>query len=267
MRFGILANPKLRDIGPLVDELQSILEGKAEVVLERELGETLGKPGVALDAMKVDVLITIGGDGTILHALHHGDNVIAGINAGQLGFLTEIPLNEIPDRVGRMLSGKYTLEERVRLKVMRNDERLPDCMNEAVLHTSHVSKMHHFDVLVDGKPALNVRADGLIVATPTGSTSYAMSVGGPIIDPRVDAFVLAPIAPFNLAVRPLVIPADSTVEVRHVDRKECVMVLDGQREVPVEPDDVLRMSLSEKPARFVRFEEDFYAKAWKKLRM
>jgi NAD kinase len=83
----------------------------------------------------------------------------------------------------------------------------------------------------------------------------------------VDAFVLAPIAAFNLAIRPLVIPADSTVEVRHVDRKECVMVLDGQSEVQVGAEDVLRMSRSESPARFVRFEEDFYAKAWKKLRM
>jgi NAD+ kinase len=267
MNIGILANPKLRDLDSVAGELLAFLEGRAEVTLEEATAKKLGRKGVRLDRMAVDILITIGGDGTILHALQNGDHVLAGINAGQLGFLTEIPRSEIGDRVGRILAGKYTVEQRARLKVMRNRERLPDCINEAVLHTSHVSKMHHFDVLVDGTPALNVRADGLIVATPTGSTSYAMSVGGPIIDPGVDAFVIAPIAPFNLAIRPLVIPADSTVEVRHEDRKECVMVLDGQQEISLAHDDILTLSRSENPARFVRFEEDFYAKAWKKLRM
>jgi NAD+ kinase len=267
MKIGVLANPKLRDIDEVLSELLSVLDGHAEIVLDEELGRKLDKPGQPLQKMKIDVLITIGGDGTILYALQCSNSVIAGINAGQLGFLTEIPRDEIGDRVRRILSGQYTIDERIRLKVMRNDERLPDCINEAVLHTSHVSKMHHFDVLVDGKPALNVRADGLIISTPTGSTSYAMSVGGPIIDPRVDAFTLAPIAPFNLAIRPLVIPANSVVEVRHVDKKECMMVLDGQKEISIQPEEVLRFSRSEKPARFVRFEEDFYTKAWKKLRM
>lgn len=267
MRIGVIANPKLRNMDRVFSELWAALEGKAEIVVEEGLGKTLGIPGTPLEKMDVDVLITIGGDGTILHALQRCNPVIAGINAGQLGFLTEIPRDEITDRVGRILSGKYSIEERIRLKVMRDNERLPDCINEAVLHTSHVSKMHHFDVLVDGKPALNVRADGLIIATPTGSTSYAMSVGGPIIDPRVGAFVVAPIAPFNLAIRPLVIPANSLVEVRHEDMKECVLVLDGQQEIAIRPDEILTLGKSENPAKFVRFEEDFYTKAWKKLRM
>ncbi|MFO7619061.1 MAG: NAD(+)/NADH kinase [Thermoplasmata archaeon] len=267
MKIGILANPKLRNMESITRELLATLDGKADIILEEALGKALGMPGKPLNAMGVDLLITIGGDGTILHALQHSNHPIAGINAGQLGFLTEIPLDGIEECIDRILKGDYATEERMRMKVMRNNERLPDCINEAVLHTSHVSKMHHFDILVDGKPALNVRADGLIIATPTGSTSYAMSVGGPIIDPRVDAFVLAPIAPFNLAIRPLVIPANSTVEVRHIDRKECMMVLDGQEEHSIEPQDVLTLGRSESPARFVRFQEDFYQKAWKKLRM
>jgi len=266
-RIGILANPKLRDVDKLAKELLTALGGKAQVVLETGLGKKLGTKGRDLEDMDIDVLVTLGGDGTILYALQRCNHVIAGINAGQLGFLTEIPRDCIAESAARIAKGQYTVEERMRLRVMRNEERLPDCLNEAVLHTSHVSKMHHFDVLVDGKPALNVRADGLIVATPTGSTSYAMSVGGPIIDPRVKAFVLAPIAPFNLAIRPLVIPADSTVEVRHADRKSCMMVLDGQEQIQVKPEDVLRLSRSENPARFALFQGDFYGKAWKKLRM
>jgi NAD+ kinase len=267
MRIGILANPKLRNMESIARELMSSIDGKAEVVLDEALAQALEQPGTPLASMDVDLLITIGGDGTILHALQHSNFLMAGINAGQLGFLTEIPLDEIGASVDKILRGEYAVEERMRLKVMRNGQRLKDCTNEAVLHTSHVSKMHHFEILVDERPALNVRADGLIISTPTGSTSYAMSVGGPIIDPRVNAFVLAPIAPFNLAIRPLVIPADSIVEVRHVDRKDCMMVLDGQTEIAIGPDDVLAMSRSESPARFIRFQEDFYRKAWKKLRM
>ena len=267
MRIGILANPKLRNIDVIARELLAAIGDKAEPVLDEALGEAMGMPGKKLADMDVDLLVTIGGDGTILHALQHSNHIIAGINAGQLGFLTEIPLDSISQCIERILNGDYSVEERMRLKVMRSSERLPDCTNEAVLHTSHVSKMHHFDILVDGNPALNVRADGLIISTPTGSTSYAMSVGGPIIDPRVAALVIAPIAPFNLAVRPLVIPADSTVEVRHIDRKDCMMVLDGQTEVQIAPEDVLTLARSEMPARFIRFQEDFYQKAWKKLRM
>jgi len=267
VKIGVLANPKLRNMECITRELLMALEGRADVILENAVAKVLGMPGVPLAEMDMDMLITIGGDGTILFVLQTCNPIIAGINAGQLGFLTEIPLDSIKDHVDRILKGDYTVEERMRLKIMRNDERLPDCVNEAVLHTSHVSKMHHFEVLVDDMPALNVRADGIIISTPTGSTSYAMSVGGPIIDPRVDALVLAPIAPFNLAIRPLVIPGDSRVEVRHIDRKECTMVLDGQMECVIEPHDILTITRSENPARFVRFQEDFYAKAWKKLRM
>ncbi len=268
MKVGVLANPQLRDVEIITKELLDIIGNRAETIVEEKLAQKLGIDGQPLsDMCDIDVLITIGGDGTILHALQRCNPVIAGINAGQLGFLTEIPREEIGIRISRILTDDYEIEERLRIKVMRNDERLLDCVNEAVLHTSHVSKMHHFEVLVDGRSAMNVRADGLIISTPTGSTSYAMSVGGPIIDPRVDAFVMAPIAPFNLAIRPLVIPANSQIEVRHITKKECVMVLDGQEEVTIRPDDVLRLSRSENPARFVKFEGDFYEKAWKKLRM
>lgn len=268
MKVGILANPQLRDIEIIAKELLDIIGDRAEIIVEEKLAHKLKVDGLPLaDMCDIDVLITIGGDGTILHALHKCNPVIAGINAGHLGFLTEIPREETAFGISRILDGEYEVEERLRLKVMRNDERSLDCLNEAVLHTSHVSKMHHFEVLVNGRPAMNVRADGLIISTPTGSTSYAMSVGGPIIDPRVNAFVMAPIAPFNLAIRPLVISASSQIEVRHITKKECVMVLDGQEEVTIQPDDVLRLSSSENPARFVKFEGDFYEKTWKKLRM
>ncbi len=267
MKIGVLANPKLRDLDKLADELFDVLGDNVTVQVEEVTAKTLGRQGMPLEEMDVDVLITIGGDGTILHALQRSDAVIAGINAGQLGFLTEIPDDQVNEKVKRIIAGDYKVGEKMKLKVEHNGKRLPDCTNEIVLHTSHVSKIRHFEILVDGQRALNVRADGLIVATPTGSTSYSMSVGGPIIGPGVDAFVVAPIAPFNLAVRPMVVPARSRLEIRHVKKRICVLVLDGQEEYEVGPDDVLTIGRSEQVARFVRFEEDFYMKAWEKLRM
>jgi len=264
---GVLANPELRNVGDIANEVISAFGDDVEVLVEETLAKILDCQGQPLEEMEVDVMVTVGGDGTILHALQRNGAAIAGINAGRLGFLAEISKDRIREMVGRIKAGDYVVEERLKLQVIRDDERLPDCMNEMVLHTSHVSKMRHFELLVNSKPALNVRADGLIVSTPTGSTSYAMSVGGPIIDPRVDAFVVAPIAPFNLAVRPLVIPASAKMEIRNVKARDCVLVLDGQQEYEVGPNDVIRLSRSENTGRFVRFEEDFYARAWEKLRM
>lgn len=267
MKVGVLANPKLAGAKDIASELLKVLGNKVDVVIEKELAKLLGMKGQLIDKMKVDVLITIGGDGTILYAMQRCDAPVAGINAGRLGFLTEIRKDQIRERVKRIVSGDYTVEERLKLKVEINKKRLPDCVNEAVLHTAHVSKMRHFEVMVDGRPALSVRADGLIISTPTGSTSYAMSVGGPIIDPRVSGFAVAPIAPFNLGVRPLVIPSSSQIKIRILNQRNCVLVLDGQQEIDVMPKCIVSIARSEKPGRFVRFEEDFYAKAWEKLRM
>lgn len=267
MKIGVLANPKVSDAKEMTNEVLGILGDKVDVQLEKAMAEIMGVPGVPVESMSVDVLVTIGGDGTILFALQKCDAIIAGINAGQLGFLTEIPRDQIPDRLEKIIAGEYFVEERIKLKVEHNSSRLPDCTNEAVLHTDHVSKIRHFEMLVDGMPALSIRADGMIISTPTGSTSYSMSVGGPIIDPRVGGFVVVPIAPFNLAIRPLVIPATSQIEIRLAKKRRCVMVLDGQEEFEIGPDDVLTFSRSEKVGRFARFQEDFYTKAWEKLRM
>jgi len=125
--------------------------------------------------------------------------------------------------------------------------------------------MRHFAIQVDGQPATEMRADGLIVATPTGSTCYAMSVGSAIVDPRVDALVIAPIAPFRLAARPFVVPARSKISVTIKDPKECIMVIDGQCEFEMCGDEKLEFTASDKKARFVSFKNDFYRNLEEKL--
>jgi NAD+ kinase len=144
-------------------------------------------------------------------------------------------------------------------------ERLYDATNEGAVHTAHIAKIRHFNVFVDDQLAMDVRADGIIVATPTGSTCYSMAVGGPIIDPRVDAFVISPMAPFKFAARPLVVPASSKVRLALARPKPCLCVIDGQHERPMEGDEAVEFAISENKSRFVRFERDFYKRMREKL--
>ncbi|MEM2891159.1 MAG: NAD(+)/NADH kinase [Thermoplasmata archaeon] len=215
--------------------------------------------------MDADVIITIGGDGTILRTLQGTDAPILGVNAGVLGFLTEVQPNEIRSAIKRVLAGKYRIEERLKLKTVMDGKRLEDATNEAVIHTAHIAKMRHFAISVDNTPATEMRADGIIVATPTGSTCYAMSVGSSIVDPRVEALVIAPIAPFRLSARPFVVPARSRISITIKEPRECIMVIDGQCELEMTGKERLVFTASDKKARFVSFKDDFYRNLEEKL--
>jgi len=236
-----------------------------KIVFENRAAEWLGVEGVPLAEMDVDVIITIGGDGTILRTLQGSDAPVMGVNAGVLGFLTEVQPDDIKTAIKKLLSGDYKVVRRVKLKTVIDGRRLEDATNEAVIHTAHISKMRYFEVSVDGTRATDMRADGIIVATPVGSTCYAMSVGSAIIDPRVDALVIAPIAPFRLSARPLVVPARSKIAVTITDPKECIMVIDGQSEVKMTGREKVVFTASEKKARFVSLQSDFYKNLEEKL--
>jgi NAD+ kinase len=237
-----------------------------DFVVETETAQALRlEDGVPLSKIKVDCLITIGGDGTLLRTLQGNDSPVMGVNAGVLGFLTEIQADEVKQSIKRLMNEDYHIDERLKLKTTMNGRRLEDATNEAVIHTAHIAKMRDFRISIDGTPATDVRADGIIIATPTGSTSYAMSVGSSIIDPRVEALVIAPIAPFRLAARPLVVAAKSRIQVTLKNPRECTMVIDGQCEFKIRGDESLMFTASEKKARFVSFKDDFYRTLEEKL--
>ncbi len=257
--------PQLSKFGPATRKVLEALKGE-DYVLDSAVADALKmRGGVPLRKMNVDILITVGGDGTILRTLQANDAPIMGVNAGVLGFLTEVQADEAKQAVRRLKTGKYHIDERLKLKTDLNGKRLADATNETVIHTAHIAKMRDFAISIDGTRATEVRADGIIVATPTGSTSYAMSVGSSIIDPRVEAFVIAPIAPFRLAARPLVVAAKSRIAVTLREPKECIMVIDGQCEFTIRGDERLVFTASEKKARFVSFKSDFYKNLEEKL--
>ena len=264
MRIGVTANSEVPEAIRVGRRVIKELEGE-DIVLESGIARLFGREGMPVEEMDIDVMVTVGGDGTILRSLQRTSAPIFGVNAGVLGFLAEVNEDELESGIRRLLDGHYFVEERIKLKTVLSGERLLDATNEAVVHTAHVAKIRHFNVFVDDQLAMDVRADGIIVATPTGSTCYAMAVGAPIIDPRVDAFVIAPMAPFKFGARPMVVPATSRVSIKMVKPKPCLCVIDGQQENPMDGDEGISFGLSEQRARFIRFERAFYKKTREKL--
>jgi NAD+ kinase len=270
IRIGFVSrrgDESVRLAGMLIDQLKSC----ADIMVEPELGCRLGLPATSIEEMerqKVDFIVSVGGDGTILRTIHRMSDPrpILGINMGTLGFLVDVEPKDAAKTLEELLSG-FEVDERSRLKVLLNDKCLPAATNEVALITASPAKMIEFEIIVDGALMEDFRADGVIIATSTGSTAYAMSAGGPIVDPRVDAIVLVPNAPFKLSSRPWVIPGDSVIEVRlKLPEKEALVVVDGQSTATICVDDAVMIRKAKTPARFVKVNKDgFYEKVKNKL--
>jgi NAD+ kinase len=267
--MGLVANLGQDRALVAIEKALKVLEGEKglDLVIEDRLARRLGKEkGVPQSKMDVDMLVIAGGDGTILHALHMTNAPVLTINTGAVGFLAELGVEEIDRGLKLVLAGDYLLDERMRLKCTVNGRRQLDATNEVVVHTAAVSKMMTLELAIDGNYVDTVRADGLIVATPTGSTSYALSTGGPILDPRVKAMVLTPIAPFNLHSRPMVIPADSVAQISTTEQHyPGLVVIDGQHEVHFRQRTTVELTRSDMSAYFVRMGEGFYEKLRRKF--
>ncbi len=266
---GLVANLGQDQALAAIEKALKVLEGEKglDLVIEDRLARRLGKEnGVPQSKMDVDMLVIAGGDGTILHALHMTNAPVLTINTGSVGFLAELGVEEIERGIKAVLKGDYLLDERMRLKCTVNGRRQLDATNEVVVHTAAVSKMMTLELAIDGNYVDTVRADGLIVATPTGSTSYALSTGGPILDPRVKAMVLTPIAPFNLHSRPMVIPAESVAQISTTEQHyPGLVVIDGQHEVHFRQRTTVELTRSDMSAYFVRMGEGFYEKLRRKF--
>ncbi len=254
----------------LADHLKASAEA-VEIFVDQDIASQIGWRGTSveeMESMRVDFMVSVGGDGTILRTIHKmADPVpILGINMGTLGFLVDVEPKEARATLEHLLSG-FEVDERSRLKVVLNEKSLPPATNEVAFLTASPAKMIEFEIIVDGSLMEDFRADGVIIATSTGSTAYAMSAGGPIVDPRVDAIVLVPMAPFKLSSRPWVMPGGSVIEVKlKLPMKEALVVVDGQSTTTISVNDTVVISKAETPARFVKVGQDgFYAKVKSKL--
>lgn len=255
----------------LVKMLVDRLESKAELFLEPEVSHMLDMAGTSIEDMEekqVDFIVSIGGDGTILRAIHKMKNPlpVLGINMGTLGFLVDVEPKDAVVTVEKLTDG-FAVDERSRLQVLLDEKSLPPAVNEIALITASPAKMIEYEIIVDGSLMEDFRADGVIIATSTGSTAYAMSAGGPIVDPRVDAIVMVPMAPFKLSSRPWVIPGESIIEVKlKLPEKYALVVVDGQNMATISTNDSIVISKADTPARFVKVgNEGFFQKVKSKL--
>ncbi len=191
-----------------------------EVVLQDEAALMLGETGLRVCTRQemgecCDLVITVGGDGNILGAartLSPFGVPLLGINRGRLGFLADVSPEEIELRIGEVLAGDYTIEEHFLLEgtvTVGEETEVSVALNEIIVHSAAMAKMIEFDLYIDGIFVYKQHSDGLIVSSPTGSTAYALSAGGPIMHPSLDAIVLVPMFPHTLTSRPLVVPGDS----------------------------------------------------------
>ncbi|NLU45661.1 MAG: sugar kinase [Euryarchaeota archaeon] len=264
VRYGICTNIEVPSAQEYTRHVMDILKDE-EIVLDEPIATELGLNGSPLDEMKVDVMLTIGGDGTVLRALNNNPAPLIGINAGGVGFLADIDVKDMRKGIDKLRRGDYTIEERARIAVRYEGSHLADAVNEVVVHTDTIAKIRHFKVYVDDHLMTEVRADGIIVATPTGSTCYAMSLGAPIIDPNVNGMVVVPMAAYKFASRPFVVPMGSKVTVESMTDRGCIIVTDGQEEFKMAGKSSVDISLSGRRSRFIRFDRDFYKRVRDKL--
>lgn len=249
-KIGVIAKPTADNIKQILSDLLNWIEKRGlEVIFDNEAGGILGGSVKALDRKQVpsevDLVIVFGGDGTILSvgskAAQRGAPIL-GINLGGMGFLAETKKEETYDVLEKVLKGDFKCTERLLLRVelLRREHKIQEfeALNDTVVNKASIARMIQIEVFLDGSFVIHFRADGLIAATPTGSTAYSLSAGGPIMHPTLKDIIITPICPHTLTYRPLVVSSESKIElVNYAEKNEAVLTIDGQQLVELEKED------------------------------
>jgi NAD+ kinase len=263
--IGIISRPRRSDLCVVVPPLLKWLEARGiQTVIDEETANCLPNGTKGLTRQKVadssQLLLVLGGDGTLLAAARlaapRGIPVLP-INMGSLGFLTNFTLQELHPALDDTLEGRFSLSERVLITVdLERAGKIIDTqrvLNEVVINKGALARMIELELIIDGDFVCRYRADGLIIATPTGSTAYSLSAGGPIVHPTVESFVITPICPHMLSDRPLVIRDSSTIEMKLSGNTESVfLTLDGQRGIPLQPGDIVRAARAKELLKLIQ---------------
>ena len=258
-------NPK---IDKIIDKIIKNSPEVAQFFESLNLNINFKKLGEEVNKFKCDMAVVLGGDGTLLRAQAKlkEETPLFGINMGTVGFLTDVEVSETFDALNKVLGGDYYKEKRSKL-VVSHENHIFNAMNEVVIMTSKPAKMQHFEIHVDGETIEEVRADGLIISTPSGSTAYAMSAGGPIVDPKLGGFIIIPICPYKLGTRPFIVSDNSEITVRLLKKgKSAVFVMDGQINEEASYLEEIKFKKSDKDVYFIRTSSKyFYEKVKDKL--
>ena len=237
------------------------------IMMKRTLAGEIGREDLGVEAdvlwSKPEAVIVLGGDGTLLGAARHAlaaQIPILGVNMGKLGFLSEAELYDLPACAARLVAGDYRVEKRMVLECLIDGEVVGTALNDAVLSRHSIARMMTIKTCVDGQLIDVYRADGMIVSTPTGSTAYSLSAGGPIVSPNVSCIVLSPICPHSLSSRSIVVNAECVLSLcaQACEKSDAVLTLDGQKTVAVAKDSAVEIRQCALGAKFIRFEDDSF---------
>jgi NAD+ kinase len=279
MNVGVVGNPSYRDLGTLLATVAQAAP-RLGITLYSE-AQLLGlwpepKPGRFEPGQPIDVLLTLGGDGTLLRgarSLDGANTPVLGINLGRVGFLTTASSQSLDWALDALVRRAYVTEPRLALLPTLVDKQgksrtEPTVLNDVVVHKGGVARVVRLRVSVDGDDVGQYSADGIVVATPTGSTAYSLSAGGPIVVPGVDAIVVTAICPHTLAVRPLVLPADVAVSIEPIPpwTEEVLVSFDGQVSTTIQPGERVLVKRAARPVLLIRLGPDgFFTRMRKKL--
>jgi len=271
MRFGIIANLARPDALQAVRAaLDWCHKHKHQAILSDELkskceGDITFSPPDQL-WKRIDIMVALGGDGTMLssvRALGRNPRPVLGINLGSLGFLTQHTPEHLIYALEQVAANDYQIEERLVLEaelVNGKTLRFPFALNDIVIDKGGVARVINISIYANGEYICSYTADGLIISTPTGSTAYSLAVGGPILNPTMQAIITSPISPFSLTSRPLVFPPDFELEVRiRSEHGEALLTIDGQVATRFSPRGSVRIKRAEHTMKFIKFAENkFY---------
>jgi len=265
-RIGIISRPRRADLAVVVPPLLKWLEARGiQAVYDEESATSLdpaaASKGQARDqlAKSSDLLLVLGGDGTLLAASRvaapHGIPILP-VNLGSLGFLTSFTVEELYPALEDTLAGRHSISERVMLSAaLQREGRVFDrqnVLNEVVVNKGALARMIEIELRIDGDFVCRYRADGLIVATPTGSTAYSLSAGGPIVHPGVEATIITPICPHTLSDRPVVVQDSCHIEMQLVGSTDSVfLTLDGQKGIPLQATDHIAISRAKEKLQLI----------------
>ncbi|HXO32875.1 MAG TPA: NAD(+)/NADH kinase [Candidatus Acidoferrales bacterium] len=268
---AIISRPARSEVARTVPELLAWLHAHGyQVIVDPETAKySNGEEEVSRSQMSsrsLDLVVVLGGDGTLLSAARATaaiDVPLLGVNLGSLGFLTDVPLSSLFSMLDAITQGEAAVEQRslMQCDLLRGEEVLGSYLvfNDAVVNKTAIARLNNYDLFIDKMFVSSYRADGMIVATPTGSTAYSLSAGGPVLMPTVNAFVITPVAPHSLTHRPLVVPDSTVVElVLRSEEEVAYLSLDGQPGLDLRDGDRVRCRRSEHRVSLFRTDHDFF---------
>lgn len=266
MKIGIAPRPDIEDSIELAERITNHFSNE-KFFLPPEVAEKLGKEGRPVEQMDVETIITIGGDGTVLRNLQKSpDTPILGINMGGRGFLADVNPQESIEAIEELVKDNLELFERERVAVKISGKLVGEGLNEGVVKSKDPGRILSFRVILEGEEVEKTGGDGLIVSTPTGSTAYGMSAGGPVIDPNVNALVAVPLCTLRPRTLPLIFPMSSSLEVEILEcSREAYVTVDGQVTEEAKEGDSITFEKSENSAKFYKWKGKFYQKLKEKL--